>query len=51
MATQEDLKTLWLHDQNGRLCAREQAKARALREVWREEGKVDHGLFIGLRQW
>jgi len=45
MATQEYLKTFWPHAQDGRLCAREQAKAWALREVWREEGKGDHGLF------
>ena len=45
MGTQETLKKFWLQAPEGRLCAREQAKAWALREVWREEGKGDHGLY------
>ena len=45
MATQDALKTFWLDAPDGRLCAREQAKAWALREVWREEGNGDHGLY------
>ena len=44
MASQDTLKELWLAAPEGRLCAREQAKAWALREVWRQEGKADHGL-------
>ena len=33
---QEQLRDMWLHAQDGRLCAWEQAKALALREVSRE---------------
>ena len=45
MAAQEALKSFWLQAPDGRLCAREQAKAWALREVWRAEGNGDHGLY------
>ena len=45
MATQEALKNFWLQAPEDRLCAREQAKAWALRELWREEGKGDYGLY------
>ncbi len=38
------LRDLWLAAPEGRLCAREQAKAWALREAWRAEGKNNYGL-------
>lgn len=39
MASQEDLASLWLEAPEGKLCGREQAKAWALREVWRADEK------------
>ena len=39
------LESLWLQAPEGNLCGREQAKAWALREVWRAEGKSDYGMF------
>ena len=44
MASQEDLRALWLSAPEGKLCGREQAKAWALREVWRADGKSDYGM-------
>ena len=38
------LSDLWLVAPEGKLCAREQAKAWALREAWRAEGKGAYGL-------
>ena len=42
---------LWLAAPEGKLCAREQAKAWALREAWRAEGKGAYGLlaFVAAR--
>jgi len=44
MAAPATLQEAWLGAQDGRLCPREQARAWALREVWREEGKGSYGL-------
>ena len=44
MAAQAQLRQAWVGGVEGRLCGREQAKAWALREVWRDEGKNDFGL-------
>ena len=44
MANQNDCKTFWLGGPDDRLCAREQAKAWALREVWMADGKGTYGL-------
>jgi len=46
MATtsQELLREAWLGGRKGNLSAREEARAWALREVWRADGKPDHGL-------
>ena len=45
MSTQADLRDLWLQAPEGKLCAREQAKAWALREVWRAEGKGTYVMY------
>ena len=34
----------WLHAADGHLCGREQAKARALREVWMETNESTYGM-------
>ena len=41
----------WTDGPDGRLCAREQAKAWALREVWQEQGNATYGLlpFVSCR--
>ena len=44
MASQQDLKELWLSAPEGRLCAREQAKAWGLREAWLAEKKSAYGM-------
>ena len=51
MSAQEALRRSWLQGAEGRLSGREQAKAWALREVWREEGKAPYGLctFVAAR--
>ena len=41
---QELLRQAWLKGKDGYLPAREQAKAWALREVWKQMGKADHGM-------
>ena len=41
---QQLLREAWLEGKEGGLSAREQAKAWALREVWRHEGKPEHGM-------
>ena len=45
-SSQEALQSAWLSAKDGYLCAREQAKAWALREAWLAEGKSDQA---GLR--
>ncbi len=46
MSTQEALRLSWLEGVEDRLCAREQAKAWALREVWLQDGKSVYGLNV-----
>ena len=41
---QEVLQKVWLEAPPGRLPAREQAKARALRALWTESGRDEHGM-------
>ena len=41
---QELLRSAWLDGKTGALPAREQAKAWALREIWRSDGKDDYGM-------
>ncbi|CAK0801209.1 unnamed protein product [Prorocentrum cordatum] len=43
MSEQAALSRAWFAGKEGGLCGREQARARALREVRREEGKSDYG--------
>ena len=43
MSEQAALSRAWFAGKEGGLCGREQARAWALREVWREEGKSDYG--------
>ena len=45
MTALEQLEDLWLSAPEGKLCAREQARAWALREIWVAEGKGQHGLY------
>jgi len=45
MCDQETLSKLWLHAPDDRLCAREQAKAWALRELWKADGKGTYGMY------
>ena len=41
---QDLLRSAWLDAKDGSLSGREQAKAWALREIWRDAGKADHGM-------
>ena len=45
------LRDAWLAGPEGRLCGREQAKAWALREIWRADGKSAYGMlaFVAAR--
>ena len=43
-ATQDLLKEAWVGGKTGTLSALQQARAWALREVWKEQGKPDYGL-------
>ena len=45
MPSQEELRSFWLQAPVGKLGGREQAKAWALRDVWRAEGKGDWGMY------
>ena len=45
MVSQQELKKHWLGGADDRLCAREQAKAWAVREVWLHEGKGEYGMY------
>ena len=38
------LRSAWLDAKDGSLSGREQAKAWALREIWKESGKADYGM-------
>ena len=46
MAAQASLQHEWLHGKHGGLCAREQMKAWALREVWKEQSDTVYGLHV-----
>ena len=41
---QDLLRSAWLDAKDGSLSAREQAKAWALREIWKDSGKADYGM-------
>ena len=41
---QDMLRSAWLDAKEGSLSGKEQAKAWALREIWRDAGKADHGM-------
>jgi len=41
---QDMLRSAWLDAKDGSLSGREQAKAWALRKVWKDSGKADHGM-------
>ena len=41
---QDVLRSAWFDAKAGSLSGREQAKAWALREIWRDSGKADHGM-------
>ena len=47
------MRKSWMEAADDRLCGREQAKAWALREVWREDGKKPYGLnaFVASKVW
>ena len=45
---QELLRSAWLEGKDGALSGREQAKAWALREMWRDAGKADHGTGVAM---
>ena len=42
--SQNVLQNLWLGGKEGSLCGREQARAWALREEWKDAGKSDYGM-------
>ena len=42
-SSQDLLRSAWLEGKDGGLPGREQAKAWALREMWRDAGKAEHG--------
>ncbi len=41
---QDMLRSAWLDAKDNSLSGKEQAKAWALREIWRDAGKADHGM-------
>ena len=41
---QDLLRSAWLDAKDGSLSGREQAKAWALREIWKDSGKADYGM-------
>ena len=43
---QELLRSAWLDAKDGSLSGREQAKAWAWREIWKDGGKADHGMKV-----
>ena len=47
-SSQDLLRSAWLEGKDGGLPGREQAKAWALREVWRDAGKADHGTGLAM---
>jgi hypothetical protein len=47
-SSQDLLRSAWLEGKDGALSGREQAKAWALREIWRDSGKSDHGTELAI---
>ena len=47
-SSQDLLRSAWLEGKDGALPGREQAKAWALREIWRDSGKADHGTELAI---
>ena len=47
-SSQDLLRSAWLEGKDGGLPGREQAKAWALREMWRDAGKADHGTGLAM---
>ena len=45
---QDLLRSAWLDGKEGALPGREQAKAWALREMWKDAGKADHGTGLAM---
>ena len=43
---QDLLRSAWFEAKHGSLSGREQAKAWALREIWKDDGKADHGMKV-----
>ena len=50
MSQHHDFRCLWLGGPPGQLCALEQAKAWALREVWRADDKYKYGMNMFIAQ-
>ena len=50
MASQTSLKDLWLHGNAGCLSAREQLKAWALREAWKERNDGTYGMYAWIAE-
>ena len=50
MASQASLKNLWLHGNAGCLSAREQLKAWALREAWKEHNDGTYGMYAWIAE-
>ena len=50
MAAQASLKDLWLHGNAGCLSAREQLKAWALREAWKEHNDGTYGMYAWIAE-
>ena len=38
------MRSAWLEAKDGSLSGREQAKAWAMREIWKDDDKPDHGM-------
>ena len=47
---QDLLRSAWLEGKSGALSGREQAKAWALREIWRDAGKAEYGTGVLLNR-
>jgi hypothetical protein len=43
-STQDALRSAWLDAKEGSLSGKEQAKAWAMREIWRDADKAEHGM-------
>ena len=45
---QEEMRRLWLGAKEGAMCGREQARAWALRDVWKEEHDSEYGMYTSI---